>query len=198
MADVLPDDPVAALFHVLLDRVGDVADAAARAGKFYPLEEALPGDLDEALGLLRRLTCNVGPGAVAHIALIGGSHVHGNDIALLQDALAGDAMDNFLIHREADAGGIAAVPQKGGDGAALLDEAAHFPIDLSSRDAGGYHFPCQRTGSRGNSSRLTHDLDLPRGFDNDSAHIPSAFSISAVVASMVGWLATVLSFPRSL
>ena len=37
---------------------------------------------------------------------------------------------------------------------------------------------------------LAHELNLSRGFDYYHIQIPRAFSISAVVASMVGWFST--------
>ena len=42
---------------------------------------------------------------------------------------------------------------------------------------------------------LPHDIDLGIGFDDDHSR-PRAFSIAAVVASMVGWLSTLTSLPR--
>ena len=88
------------------------------------------------------------------------THVHADDIALLQHPLAGDAVDDLIVDADAHAGGIAVVVQEGGGRALLLDELEHCFVDLSGGDAGFYHIPCQSTGCRGNFARPAHQLDL--------------------------------------
>ena len=112
VADILPHDGEAVLLHILLHRVTDVRDAAALAGVFDALEEALPRDVDEPLRLLGNLSAGVGRRTVAVEPADIRAHVHADDIALLQDPFAGDAVDDLVVDGDADAGGIAVVVQE--------------------------------------------------------------------------------------
>ena len=80
--------------------------------------------------LVGHLPAGVGAGAVAVESADERTHVHADDIALLQHPLAGDAVDDLIVDADAHAGGIAVVVQEGGGRALLLDELEHCLVDL--------------------------------------------------------------------
>ena len=89
--------------------MADVGDAVADAGKLDALEKALARDADQAQGLIRALAARERARAVAVEAAVAGADVDADDIALMQDAVAGDAVDDLVIDGDAYAGGIAVV-----------------------------------------------------------------------------------------
>ena len=72
-----------------------------------------------------------------------------------------------------------------------------FPVDLTRGHAGRDGLACHGARARRYPAGLAHEFDLTRGLDYYHNSIPSVFAISAVVASMVGWLFTDLSLPRA-
>ena len=97
MADILAHERIAIALGILLNGVADVGDAVADAGKLDALEKALARDADQAQGLIRALAARERARAVAVEAAVAGADVDADDIALMQDAVAGDAMDDLVI-----------------------------------------------------------------------------------------------------
>ena len=95
-----------------------------------------------------------------------GAHIYTDDVAFLQDLVAGDPVDDLVVHR--NAGSPREVPhprragevQERGDGPLPFDEFANCSIYLKSGYAGTYHFARQRTGRRSNLSRTAHPLNI--------------------------------------
>ena len=74
-----------------------------------------------------------------------------------------------------------------------LDKAADRCIDLMGSDAGCHHGTSQGPGLGGDPPGPAHGLNLPRRFHGnhfDALQDSNASRITAVVASMVGWLST--------
>ena len=112
------------------------------------------------------------------------SDVHGDDVALLELARIRNAVDDHFIDGNARAGGEPAVVQEGRRSAVRHDEVVNRFVDMRSRNARSYHFPCQSTGCRGNFTGLTHDFQLTFIFDRDHTFAPIALRISSLAPSM--------------
>ena len=115
VAHEVPHDGAAVCFHVLLHRVGDIIDPVAGAGELDALPEALFGHMDQMHGLVAHLSAGEGGGAVAVEAVQKGTHVHADDVALLQLPGTGYAMDDFLVDRDTGGAGETAVAQEGSE-----------------------------------------------------------------------------------
>ena len=178
MTDILPDDAEAVGFHIGLHSGGDIRQAVALPGILDALEKALLRNTDQPHGLVGHLPAGVGTGAVAMKPSDKRTHVHADDVALLQHPLAGDAVDDLVVDGDAHTGRIAVVVQERGRGALLRDELEHSLVDLLRCDAGSYHIPCQSTGCRGNFASPAHQLDLVRGFQCDHWAAPNARRIN--------------------
>ena len=195
MADILAHERVAIALGILLNGVADVGDAVADAGKLDALEKALAGDADQAQGLIRALAARERACAVAVEAAVAGADIDADDIALMQDAVAGDAVDDLVINGDARRRRKSAVGHKARRCAGLRDELVHFAIDLAGCHARLHHLTRDGARASGDPAGLPHEIHFRIGFDDDHSR-PRAFSIAAVVASMVGWLSTLTSLPR--
>ena len=195
MADILAHERIAIALGILLNGVADVGDAVADAGKLDALEKALARDADQAQGLIRALAARERPRAVAVEAAVAGADVDADDIALMQDAVAGDAVDDLVIDGDACRRREAAVGHEARRRAGLRDELVHFAVDLAGGHTRLHHLTRDGTRASGDPAGLPHEIHFRIGFDDNHSR-PRAFSIAAVVASMVGWLSTLTSLPR--
>ena len=124
------------------------------------LEEALPGHVDQVLGLQGHVSAGESCRAVAVESSDIGPHIHADDVTLLQHPFARDAVDDLVVDADAGAGRIAVIVEERGNRSLLADEMLHRAVDLLGCYAGPYHFPCKRTGSRGNFTGTAHQFDL--------------------------------------
>jgi hypothetical protein len=136
-----------------------------------------------------------GPGTVSDITVFGRADINAHDIALVHHPWSGDAVDHFVVHRDAGACGKPAVAQEGRFRAGFCDEPVYFPVDLLRGHARGNHFMRNRPCGGCDFSGLAHQFDLPGGFDDYHYQIPSALAMASVVASIVSWFSTVFSLP---
>ena len=160
VAHIVAHDGEAVALHIVLHRPSHVGDAVADLCKVERLKEGLSGHFHEFLRLFADLTHGVGPRAVADEALVGRAQIDGHDVPVVHHPLAGDAVDDLLVDRDAGGGGKARIPQAAGLGAGLDDELVHRLVDLPGRHAVAdgltAHGSCAGRDFRG----LTHDLDL--------------------------------------
>ena len=160
VADIVAHDAAAVAFRVLLHRSGNVVQAVPRTGILDPFKEALPRDADELQRLRRCLPDREGAGTVSHIALVGGSHVDGNDVSVAHDALSGNAVDDLVVHGNARALREAAVAEKCRRGSTGQDELMDLFVDLFGGYAVSQHLPPDASGRRCDLSGFAHPLDL--------------------------------------
>ena len=166
VSHIIPDDGEAVGLHIFLDGVGDVGDPVTEAGVFHALPEGLLGDGDELRRLVADLPAGKGARAVTVKAADVGADVHADDVAFLQDLIAGDPVDDFVVHRDAGRSGEGLHPRRSGEvqegrnRPLALDEFANCLIYFQSGYAGAYHFARQRAGRRGNLPRTAHPLDI--------------------------------------
>ena len=122
VADELADDAEALGLAELLDGGGDVAEPSANLALLDGLFERGLGDFEELCGFGRDLADGVGDGGVGVEAVDDDAAVDGEDVAFFEDALGvGDAVDDLVVDRGAEGGGIAVVALEGGDGAQFGD-----------------------------------------------------------------------------
>ena len=195
---VFPDDGVAVRLHIRLDGVGDIRHPVPGAGHFESLEKALSRDLHQPPHLLRDLPGEIGGGAVPMEAVDIGSHVDADDVSLPDLPSPGDPMDHLVVDGDTYAGGIARVMEEGRPGPLAHDEIMDRSVDGFRGYAGLHHFPCKRTGSRGNLSRSAHRIDVASGFQGDQESCSRAAASFSEVSSTLAVPSTGMSLPWSL
>ena len=190
VAHKVPHHGAAVAFHVDLHRVGDVGHPLSHLRELEALPEALPGDIDEPLSLVRDLPAGVGGGAVAVEPIDHSPHVDADDVALLEDDLLGrNAVDDHLVHRDARRPCEPVIVQERRLSTAAADELAHRVVDLPGGDAWADHPARQRPGLGGDPPGAAHGVLFPGGLQGDELHAPHLPRVSATalaVASMVG------------
>src|SRR5207302_8458706 len=134
--DELPDDRVAGRLHVALDGGAQVAQPVAGLGLLHARPEGLLGDADQAQRLRadpadRDGAAHVGPEAVQDQA-----QVEADDVALMDRAPAGDAVDDLVVDRDAGRLRIVLVAEEAGPCAALPDQAVGQAVEVAGGHAG--------------------------------------------------------------
>ena len=163
-------DRKAVRLHIGLHRAGNIGDAAALAGVPDTLIEALPGYLDQLLGLLGNLPAGDGRRAVAMEAADIGAHVDLDDIALMDHPFGrGDTVDNLVVDGYAGAPREAAVAEEGGRSARVLDCLADNPVDFACSNPRPHRVGGRLTGDRCQAAGRPHERKLMLGLDINHA-----------------------------
>jgi len=140
VADELADDAVPAGRGGVLDRTRDVAEVGIRDRGRNAGHHRQAGRIDEVDHLRRWMAHDEGPGAVAMPAVVDRAGVHGHDLAIADQALAGDAVDDLVVDRDAEAGreGVAAVAValERGHGTGRADVAFGEAVEVGGRNPG--------------------------------------------------------------
>ena len=187
VSDVFADEGIAEALHIFLNGMGDIRDAVAGFGVLDALEEALAGDLDQPLCLVGDLARCERAAAVALPAVFDGADVNADDVAVPNEAFAGDAVDDLVVHRDAGAAGKSAVAEEARLCALTLDELEDLLVDLLRRDPGSNKLVPERARLGSDLAGEAHLLDVPGCFDCDEiTHRPRTFRTCAVVSSTVG------------
>ena len=193
VAHVIADHAVAVAFGMLLHRSGDVGDPIAHPAVPESFKEALPRHLHQLPHLRLHFSAEEGPGGVPVEPVQDGAEVTADDVAVLQDPLAGDAVDHLVVHRDADAGGIPAVAQKGGRCAAAEDIVVSQLVKMSRGHAGADVLPQQLQGLPHHLAGCLHLHKLAGRLDGD--HASSSLAISWATASTGASPSIVRSLP---
>src|SRR5205823_13040904 len=82
-----------------LDGGADIAQARTRANAADAFPHALVGDVDEAACLDARLADVKHAAAVAVVAVLDHRDIDVQDVARLEDAIAGHAVTDLMVHR---------------------------------------------------------------------------------------------------
>ena len=184
-ADAVPHellyDRKAVLYDVGLHRSRDVAHAPAFADRGDPLEEALLRDCDELFRLRADGADREGRRAVSMIALVERADINLDDVALLQDSAARDAMDHLVVDADTGRRGKAVVTEEGWRRTVRADAAFDLFIDLRRRRTRADMLAADHPGQRSDPSRVAHALQFRFRFNRN--HNPSAFLMHAAVSS---------------
>ena len=164
MAGVVLHHRIAMGLDVVLNGASDIQQAVARLDAGQTLHERFLGHPGEPLGLLAGpLAHTEADAAIAVVALEVGTRVDLDQVASTDHPFAaGDAMDDLMVDRGADAGGKAVVALKAGGGSHLPDPLLRVAIQV-----GGGHARCgeladlpQHGGH--DPAGLAHDRDFAR------------------------------------
>ncbi len=99
--------------------------------KLDPLEEALPGHVDQILSFRRNLAAGEGRGAVPVESSDIGAYIDADDVTLLQHPWTRDTVDDFVIDADTDAGRIALIMEEGGGTAPCLRMKCSTALSIS-------------------------------------------------------------------
>ena len=112
------------------------------------------------------------------------AHINTDDIPFLQDVIARNTVDNAVIDGNTGTCGEAVIVQERRFSTLSHDKIVDGLVNFLGRYAGSYHFPCQSTGCRGNSTGTAHGLKFTFIFDCDHTLAPIALRISSLAPSM--------------
>ena len=127
---------IAELARMFLDRSANIAQPCARLRCLNPQHHAFMGDLDQALGLQRRLASKIHPAGVAMPTIEQRRHINIDNVALFQRLFTGDAVANDMVHRDTAAVRIAAIAQGCRHSACIKHHFAHMIVKRGGRHAG--------------------------------------------------------------
>ena len=179
MTDITLDGRETVADDQAVDRRTNVSQPITHLQGGYTGEEAVSRDLDELVCLIADPSHRNGPGTVTVEALVEGTHVDLDDIALLQEPLLGrDPVDDFVVDGDARAGRKPAVPEEGGLSARLLDVLPHEAVELIGTDAGSDVVTGDKQCLTRDASGFLHDLDLIGIFELDHETKPRSDGIS--------------------
>ena len=182
---VVADDPIAVRADHRLHRRADVRDAVSQHHRLDAGLQAVPGDADQLLRLGRDLPDRHGAGRVAVPAAHHRAVIELDQIAVLQLAPSGDAVDDLLVHRDADVLGEPVQAHERAGGAALLGLALRDLIQLLEREAGLDQLLQLLQDLVDHHPRLLHGGDLVGGLDLDAHQRFSAVTIRPSTSSGV-------------
>ncbi len=121
---------------IALDGVADVAQGRAGLDHRQAARQALIGDVHQSPRPGWHLADAVHAAGVAVPAVDDHGDVDVDDVALAQRLVAGDAVADHMVGRDADRLGVAAIAQAGRQGAVIEDELARQVVQAFGRHAG--------------------------------------------------------------
>ena len=138
------------------------------------LPQGLPGSsVHELIGLAQVVTADdSGEGGVAMplgAVLVDdvGAAVEGDQVAVGQHPLTGDAVDNLLVDRDAHGGRVVVVAQEVGVSAGGLDDPGRDGVELSGGDAGAHRLAQGGVDVGDDEPGPAHETNLLRRLDLD-------------------------------
>ena len=112
------------------------------------------------------------------------ANVNGDDVALLDDLLSGNAVDHHVINGNAGAGRKTAVAKERRSRSLGYDVVMNCLVDGMGRHTGTNHVTGHSSGLSGDFTGFAHDLNFVGRFDGDHTSAPRAARISLVAPSM--------------
>jgi hypothetical protein len=136
--------------------MADVAQMLARSCLLDAQHQAFIGHLDQPPRLDRHVACQIHAAGIAMPAVEQRGHVDIEDVTLADDPVAGNAVADHAVERDAAAMRIAAIAQRGGHRAPVQRHLPHDVVERASGDA-GLHMGHQRVQDFGSeAARLAH------------------------------------------
>ena len=157
----LTHDTVVASLAILLDGVGDIANAVAGHCVLDADIERLLGRAQQLEGLLGDIADTESVGAVAVEPLGGdGTAVTGHDVAILENIVRRDAMHHHLVDRGAERGGEAVQPFEAGRAALRTDILFSDLVETACSHTGSDNLGHLGQGARHDQISPSQHLDL--------------------------------------
>jgi hypothetical protein len=148
MAAEIAHNRAALAFRITLDGVADIAHVAARTNGGDAAHQTLVGDLDQALGRALQMAGGIHAARIAVPAVEDEGHVDVDDVALAERLLVRDAVADDVVDGGAARFPVAAVVQRGGQGAVVHAEGEYEVVDDLCRNA-GFHDIVERVQALG-------------------------------------------------
>ena len=132
----IPDNAVAELVNVIIDCCRNLMKMISGFRHFDALEKALPGHVNQLLGLGTYLAYRMGPGRVGMIALVNQACVQADDIALLKNMLLmGNSMYDLVVYGYTDGRRISVIIQEVRNTSSLPDELLTQTVNVHGGNA---------------------------------------------------------------
>ena len=181
MAHKVAHYAIAVFLRVLLHRCTNVRNVVSRARELQRFKKAFTRNFDQLLHRFRYIadqnrTCRI---SVEPFELC--THIQTQDVAIPELIFTGDAVHHLLVHRRADALGIAAVIQEGRIGSFASDICLSHPVELIRRHADSSLFGKQIQGFLYDVARSFHLFNVSRVLNRDTPHHTS-FSVRAKIS----------------
>ena len=164
--------------------MGDIRNTEASLAEFQTFVKALPGHFHQLAGHVVRLAADEGGCAIAVEAAPISANINGDDIALLNDLLSGNAVDHHVVNGNAGAGGETAVTKERRSRSLGYDIVMNCLVDGMGRHTRTNHVAGHSSGLSGDFTGFAHDLNFVGRFDGDHTFASRAARISLVAPSM--------------
>src|SRR4051794_29539049 len=135
VAAEIADDAIALAFGMALDRIGDVAEMVAGPGLFEAEHQAFVGHVDQLASFQGYVPDEVHAAGIAVPAVENRRDVDVDDVAVLENLVARDAVADDMVDRDAAALGVAAVAERRGQAAAVDRHLVDNVVERLGRDA---------------------------------------------------------------
>ena len=168
VADVFADDGKALPFDPGLDGGADLADASAATGGGNSSPERIAGDIDQLLGLRRECSGADRDRHVGDEAFVSAADVDANDVAFRYFPVAGNAMDDLVVHGHTDRGRIRRLPvvEERGNDAPFLELSARNLVKLLLNHSRTHMAHDDFESLRQDASGFPHKSDFIAGLDD--------------------------------
>ena len=174
VAAEIADHAKAVGFDVGLDGVADVAEGGAGADGFDAEHEGLIGDVHQVAGAGVGFARDIHAAGVAVPAIEDHGDVDVEDVAFEEAAVAGDAVTDDVVDRDAGGFGIAAIAQRGGDGAVGDDVIVADLVEIAGHGAGADVRGDHVEGFGGQAAGGAHWGEVLEGVDYDASLFAAA------------------------
>ena len=121
-----------------LDGVGDVAEMIARPGLLEPEHQAFVGDVDQLPGAKRDVADQIHPAGIAVPTVEDRGDVDVDDVPVLQDLVARNAVANDVVDRGAATLGVSAITESCRHSTRVERHPLDDRVNLSGCDAGNH------------------------------------------------------------
>ena len=129
MAAKIGDDAHSVSFDKALNGVADIAKGIARLHRFDPAHQRIVGDFDQPLGLARQLARHIHPRCVTEPAVDDHSDIDVQDVPILELFVAGDAVTDHVIKRNAAGVLIPLIADSGRFCTCVFDHLRDYTVD---------------------------------------------------------------------
>lgn len=164
MTDIFPHDAEAVLFDVLLNRTRNIRHAPARNRFRNTFVKRLFRDIEQRLGGRIATTHGNCPRIVTHKTVVKNTDIDTNDVTKGYSPITGQAVNDFVIHRDAHIAGIVSVSQKSTASPVVANSLSRKPVNFAS---------CK--------SRLDHRRHVVQHSPRNPAGRPHRFQVTFVL-----------------